>query len=71
MSPVTPHPSTPALHELLDRYLAEWAEAVARGLRGVRAAGDEEEPAPFRVAYVDAFANSGGRHVLVGQGRSA
>lgn len=70
MSPVTPHPSTAALYELLDRYLAEWAEGAARGLRAARAPGDDAEPAPFRAAYVDAFCNSGGRHVLVGPGRS-
>lgn len=73
MSPVTPHPSTAALHELLGRYLAEWADAVARELRARRAAPPAEdgaEPAPFRAAYVDAFCSSGGRHVLAGPGRS-
>ncbi|HEX7241768.1 MAG TPA: hypothetical protein VF263_15920 [Longimicrobiaceae bacterium] len=72
MSPVTPHPSTAVAHEILDHYLAEWAEAVARGLRGARPAEEgEEEPAPVRVVYADGFCNSGGRHSLVGPGRAA
>ena len=71
MSPVTPHPSTLALHEVLGHFLAEWAEAAARALRAARPPEEGAEPEPFRVVYVDAFANSGGRHVLVGPGRSA
>lgn len=71
MSPVTPHPSSAVAHEVLDHFLAEWAEAVARDLRAVRPDGDAEEAAPFRVVYVDGFCNSGGRQVLVGPGRSA
>ncbi len=71
MSPVTPHHSTLALHEVLGHFLAEWTEAVARELRAARVAEEGGEPEPFRVVYVDAFANSGGRHVLVGPGRSA
>jgi hypothetical protein len=71
VSPVTPHPSTAVAHEVLDHFLGEWAEGAARGLRAARPAEDAAEPAPFRVVYVDAFCNSGGRHVLVGPGRSA
>ncbi len=70
MSPVTPHRSTLALHEVLGHFLAEWTEAAARELRAARPPEDGAEPEPFRVAYVDGFANSGGRHVLVGPGRS-
>ncbi|MEW5927718.1 MAG: three-Cys-motif partner protein TcmP [Gemmatimonadota bacterium] len=71
MSPVTPHPSTQVAHEVLEHFLAEWTEAVARELRAARPPEESAEPAPFRVLYVDAFCNSGGRHVLVGPGRSA
>lgn|GEM_PF-2301476 len=72
MSPVTPHPSTSVAHRVLDRFLEEWAEAVARGLRSARPdVAEGEEPAPHRVVFVDGFCNSGGRHVLVGPGRGA
>lgn len=72
MSPVTPHPSTAVAHQVLDRFLEEWTEAVARELRGARPdVAEGETPAPLRVVYVDGFCNSGGRQVLVGPGRGA
>lgn len=71
MSPVTPHPSTAVAHEILDRYLEEWSEAVARDLRSARPAEDGAEPEPLRAVYVDGFCHSGGRHLLVGPGRAA
>ncbi|HEX2095637.1 MAG TPA: three-Cys-motif partner protein TcmP [Longimicrobiaceae bacterium] len=69
MSPVAPHPSTVVAHEILDHYLAEWSEAVARGLRSAKPPEEGTEPPPLRVVYVDGFCNSGGRHSLVGAGQ--
>ncbi|MBV9774627.1 MAG: three-Cys-motif partner protein TcmP [Gemmatimonadetes bacterium] len=71
MSPVTPHPSTAIAHRILDHYLAEWSEVVARDLRSARPAEEGEEPAAVRAVYVDGFCHSGGRHLLVGPGRVA
>ncbi|MET0396531.1 MAG: hypothetical protein ABW277_06895, partial [Longimicrobiaceae bacterium] len=62
MSPVTPHPSTLALHEVLGHFLAEWTEAGARERRPARPAGAGAGPEPVRVAYVARVANNRGPH---------